>query len=156
MIVFLDQDGVFVHPRSDLAGMVSDPVAVAVLNQLFALPRVRVVVSSTVRKGKSRERMQKHLQDRGILCTLHDDWSTGDHIDGRHNEIAAWLDRHDNPEDYLVLDDEHCAPPIDSSKWVKCDPANGMDVVALLRVAETIGWREHRHWALESKHKSET
>lgn len=156
MIVFLDQDGVFVHPRSDLAGMVSDPVAVAVMNRLFALPHVRVVMSSTVRKGKSRASMQKHLQDRGVICTLHDDWSTGDHIDGRHNEIAAWLKRNNHPEDYLVLDDEHCGPPIDPSKWLKCDPSNGMDTVVLRRLADIIGWDDHRNWAMDSKHRNET
>lgn len=155
MIVFLDQDGVFVHPRCSLAGMVSDPVAVAVMNRLFALPRVRVVMSSTVRKGKSRERMQKHLQDRGVVCTLHDDWSTGDHIDGRHNEIAAWLARNGNPTDYVVIDDEHCGSPIDPTKWIKCDPANGMDMTVLVRLGRLINWEKHVRWANAQIHKND-
>lgn len=133
MIVFLDKDGVFEHTRCYMAGMLADPVAVTVLNGLFSRPDVRVVISATFRQIVDREGAYAHLKERGIVCTLHDDWTTGRRIEGRHNEIAAWLERNGDV-DYVVLDDEHCAHPVDPARWIKCDPMNGMDLDTLIRV----------------------
>lgn len=138
MIVFLDKDGVFEHTRCYMAGMKADPIAVAVLNGLFAKPGVFVVISATFRKIVNREGAYAHLKERGISCMLHEDWSTGAHGADRPSEIAAWLARNQETE-YVVIDDEHCAPPIDPARWIKCDPTNGMDVGALIAVDDPAG-----------------
>lgn len=138
MIVFLDKDGVFEHHRAYMAGLEYDPIASRVLSALFAKPGVQVVISATFRLIHTRESALEHLAERGITCTLHDDWRTA-RGNTRTEEIAEWLNAHGNPEDYLMIDDEHCVPPLDPSKWVRCCPYNGMSVTALIQVEKITG-----------------
>lgn len=144
MIVFLDKDGVFEHHRAYMVNMLYDPIASAMLSGLFAKPGVQVVISASFRLVHTRESAIEHLAERGITCTLHDDWRT-DRLPGPNDrvlEIYDWLTRH-NETDYVVIDDEHCAPPLDPKRWVKCCPYNGMSVNNLLFIEEELLGLEH-------------
>lgn len=140
MIVFLDKDGVFECPRTYLVNLLYDPIASLMLSGLFAKPGVQVVISATFRIGMTREEAIEHLAERNITCTLHDDWRT-DRLPGPNDrvmEIHDWLTRH-NETDYLVIDDEHCHPPLDPERWVKCCPYNGMSTHNLYTIEKMLG-----------------
>lgn len=133
MIVFLDKDGVYETPRMYLAGLKYDPVAVNVLNKLFARPGVFVVISATFRKlCRTKAEVYGKLAAAGIHCNLHQDWSTGGHKPTRAEEIQNWLQR--NPgHDFIVIDDEPCGD-IDPSKWMRCDSTNGMSSEVIQKI----------------------
>lgn len=138
MIVFLDKDGVFEHPRAACAGLKYDPIASRVLSALFSRPDVQVVISATFRKIHTRETALQHLKDRGITCALHEDWRT-EVFDTRSEECYDWLKRHGFPDDYLMIDDEDCLPYLDPAKWIQGHPKEGLLADALNRLDKLAG-----------------
>lgn len=139
MIVFLDKDGVFEHHRAYCAGLKYDPIASRVLTGLFSRPDVQVVISATFRKIHTRESALQHLKERGITCTLHEDWRT-DVFDTRSEECHDWLQRHGFPEDYLMIDDDSPLPHLDPEKWIQGHPLDGLLTEALNRIDQLAGF----------------
>ena len=138
MIVFLDKDGVFEHYRAHCAGLKYDPIASRVLSGLFKRPDVQVVISATFRKIHTRESALLHLKERGITCTLHEDWRTVT-LETRSQEIHDWLERHGFPDDYLMIDDESPLPHLDPAKWIQGHPYEGLLTESLKRLDALAG-----------------
>lgn len=145
MIVFLDKDGVFEHYRAYAAGLKYDPIASRVLSALFSRPDVQVVISATFRKIHTRESAIVHLANRGITCTLHEDWRTDAHgKESRSLEVHGWLERHGFPDDYLMIDDEPCLPHLDPAKYIQGHPTDGLLTEALKRL-DALAGIDHGH-----------
>jgi hypothetical protein len=139
MIVFLDIDGPVQSCRSGLAGFNYDPVAAILLNEFFAQPNVKVVISSTVRAlHDNAEDMRDHLYSKYglIIKEFHPAWKTGVNYgagDGnREREIREWLLKHfDTNEQYVAIDDD--AISIAGMTQIKAD-YNGIPYIELLRL----------------------
>lgn len=110
-IIFLDMDGVLCTMRAHIAqngfGLMEklDREAIGLLNRA-ASDDVRYVLSSTWRKFHDQPWMEHHLQSFGWTGQFHDDWKTGDINGPRGLEIAEWLGRHPEIEDYAIIDDD--------------------------------------------------
>ncbi|MNQ84124.1 hypothetical protein D3C85_992440 [compost metagenome] len=121
-----------------MAGLKYDPIASRVLSALFSRPDVQVVISATFRKIHTRESALEHLKERGIICTLHEDWRT-DVKDTRSEEVYDWLQRHGMPDDYLMIDDEDCLPHLDPEKYIQGHPYEGLLTDALVKLDKLAG-----------------
>lgn len=110
-IVFLDIDGPFVTLRSTIAGLKSDPVSVAAVNEFLQLPNTWVVIASVERKlAKTAEMMSERLKNKYglIIPQFHPQWRTGDSQELREQEVQGWLNENgrDADTDYIAVDDD--------------------------------------------------
>ena len=125
-ICFCDFDGVLnshsffnsTENKEGPAGAI-DPKAVARLNAIIAKTGAKVVISSSWRYGRSVERLQAILEERGFVgevidktadCVYMDAPNPKDsnfyHAYPRCDEIQEWLDRHPEVKSFVVLDDD--------------------------------------------------
>lgn len=138
-VFFLDIDGPIASQRSILAGMKADPVAVAVVNELFSQPNIEVVLSSTFRGAcHSAEdaiaKLDKKYQIK--VVNFHKEWKTGASLGsdkyGRSLEIEAWLSKNRvEGVRYVALDDDHINIP--DVIHIKAD-YNGIPALQLLKM----------------------
>src|SRR5262249_60659751 len=89
-VIFLDIDGVLAPIRRwDRYGDL-DPQCIQVLNEIVARGQADVVVSSTLRYGKTVAELQAMLDAQGFVGRVLDKTPTAAPGAGRGDEIAAW------------------------------------------------------------------
>ena len=86
-----------------------DEVSVHMLNELFARFDFDTVISSSWQAFCRLEQIEDIFAVNRLALQIHDDWCTGkikDRYDcTRSREITAWLERHPDVNQYLILDD---------------------------------------------------
>lgn len=118
MIIFLDIDGVLTNriiiarnpdPSRDAPFRES---SVAALNRLISATKAQIVISSSWRVGRTVERLDAILKERGVrgdvIGATPQLTSTEmpSLMRGRGAEIIQWIEDHNYPGEYVVLDDE--------------------------------------------------
>jgi HAD domain in Swiss Army Knife RNA repair proteins len=101
-----------------------DPACIAVLNEIVARAQADVVVSSTLRYGKSVAELQAMLDAQGFVGRVIDKTPTGAAGAGRGEEIAAWLATH-AVSGFVIIDD-HVDMGELRGHLVQTDPARGL------------------------------
>lgn len=136
-IIFLDIDGVIQSPRYcvaiDETGFLSafEPAAMHFVRMLIKDAEAKIVISSSWRIGEGNPRHLKQLFRccgfKDIALAFHDDWNTIQlrHPMKRGAEIAEWLARHPEVENYLILDDDSDMLDEQSEHFVKTCHKNG-------------------------------
>jgi len=122
--IFLDIDGVLAPIRRwDRYGDL-DPQCIQVLNEIVARGQADVVVSSTLRYGKTVAELQAMLDAQGFVGRVLDKTPTAAPGAGRGDEIAAWLAKH-AVSGFVIIDD-HVDMGELRSHLVHTDPARGL------------------------------
>jgi len=122
--IFLDIDGVLAPIRRwDRYGDL-DPQCIQVLNEIVARGQADVVVSSTLRYGKTVAELQAMLDAQGFVGRVLDKTPTAAPGAGRGDEIAAWLAEH-AVSGFVIIDD-HVDMGELRSHLVHTDPARGL------------------------------
>lgn len=112
-IIFLDIDGVVCTLRSHFAFddgflMLSwDIIACQMIRKLCEKYNCKIVISSTWRRNESRCKM--YLATFALITHLHEDWKTisiNKKNSIRGDEINAWLKRHKEIKNYVIIDDD--------------------------------------------------
>jgi len=103
-VIFLDIDGVLapIHHWDRYGDL--DPACVRVLNEIVAGGGAEVVVSSSLRYGRTIAQLQAMLDAQGFSGRVVDKTPTGLEGAGRGQEIAAWLAEH-AVDGYVIIDD---------------------------------------------------
>lgn len=133
-VVFLDFDGVL-NSLPFLMGAKGlspderlDPRNVAYVSRLTMIPKVKVVVSSTWRFGKTLEGLKRILRRRGYKGPVDGMTSTGMPNASRWEEIQDWLKeqaRIRKVEKFVILDDEGEMGPLQGN-LIKTDSRVGL------------------------------
>lgn len=136
-VIFLDIDGVIQSPRYCVAvgetGWLSafEPAAMHMLRNLIVDAKCQVVISSSWRHGHKDPGHLKQIFRccgfKAISNAFHDDWRTKS-IEGmtRGHEIAEWLSRHQDVENYIILDDDSDMLPEQADHFVHTCCQNGI------------------------------
>lgn len=138
-VIFLDIDGVIQSPRYcvaiDETGWLSafEPAAMHMVQRLVIDAKAKIVISSSWRIGHDDSRQLKQLFRccgfKRISNSFHDDWKTkeiGGFSTKRGNEIAEWLERHPEVENYIILDDDSDMLESQMENFVQTCSRNGM------------------------------
>jgi hypothetical protein len=124
-VIFLDIDGVLAPIREfDRYGDL-EPACVDVLNEIVEQSGAAVVVSSSLRYGKTIDELQQMLDDVGFRGRVVD--VTPTHLRGcdRGDEIAAWLDDH-RVGGWVILDDHRDMGAL-LDRLVQTNPTRGLE-----------------------------
>lgn len=123
-IIFLDIDGVLAPIRPwDRYGDL-DPACIQLLNEIVARGGADVVISSTLRHGRTVAELQDMLDAEGFVGSVLDK-TPGDLVGAsRGDEIAAWLAKHD--VDGFVIIDDHADVGDLRARLVLTHPAHGL------------------------------
>jgi Swiss Army Knife RNA repair-like protein len=122
-VIFLDIDGVLAPiRRSDRYGDV-EPACVQVLNQIVTGSGADVVVTSSLRYGKTIAELQAMLDAHGFTGSVLDKTPT-DRPRVRRAEIAAWLAEH--AIGGCVIIDDHADMGELRTHLVQTHPAHGL------------------------------
>jgi hypothetical protein len=123
-IVFLDIDGVLAPIRRwDRYGDL-DPACIAVVNEIVTLGDADVVITSTLRYGRSVAELQAMLNAQGFTGRVIDKTPTGVSGADRGEEIAAWLAEH-VVSGFVIIDDHVNMGPL-RSHLVQTDSGRGL------------------------------
>jgi HAD domain in Swiss Army Knife RNA repair proteins len=114
-----------------------DPACIAVLNEIVARAQADVVVSSTLRYGKSVAELQAMLDAQGFVGRVIDKTPTGAAGAGRGEEIAAWLATH-AVSGFVIIDD-HVDMGELRGHLVQTDPARGLQPADAQRAIVILG-----------------
>lgn len=142
-IIFLDVDGVLNHRGVFVRGGGADPLCPLAVERFIALVKsteAKVVLSSTWRLGGRQTKHYRKLRNAGVLDTIHEDWRTVDlpcHvengiiIDGvegarRGREIAEWLSRHPEYDNFAIIDDDSDMLPEQMPRFVQTSFDTGL------------------------------
>jgi hypothetical protein len=142
-VIFLDIDGVLAPIRNWERYGDLDPACIQVLNEIVARGQADVVVSSSLRYGKTAAELQAMLDACGFTGHVVDTTPIGMHGADRGEEIAAWLAEHD-VSGYVIIDDHGDMGAL-GGHLVQTQPADGLQsadapwVVAILMRALTGG-----------------
>jgi hypothetical protein len=113
-----------------------DPACIAVLNDIVARGDADVVVSSTLRYGRSVAELQAMLQAEGFTGRVIDKTPAGSSGAHRGDEIAAWLA--DHAVGGFVIIDDHVDMGALRSHLVHTDSARGLQPADAQRAIETL------------------
>jgi hypothetical protein len=138
-VVFLDIDGVLAPIRQwDRYGDL-DPACVAVLNEIVTRGDADVVVSSTLRYGRTVAELQAMLDADGFVGRVLDKTPTGAPGAGRGDEIAAWLAEH-AVSGFVIIDDHVDIGEL-RSHLVHTDSARGLRAADAARAVAILSAR---------------
>jgi len=98
-----------------------DPACIRVLNEIVVSGGADVVVSSTLRHGRTVTELQEMLDAHGFAGRVVDKTPSGA---GRGNEIATWLAEH-AVTDYVIIDDHGDMGEL-RARLVQTHPARGL------------------------------
>ena len=103
-VIFLDIDGVLapIHHWDRYGDL--DPACIQVLNEIASHGEADVVVSSSLRYGKTVAELQMMLESQGFTGRVIDKTPAGAPGADRSDEIAAWLAEH-AVDGYVIIDD---------------------------------------------------
>ena len=123
-MIFLDIDGVLAPIRRwDRYGDL-DPGCMQVLNEIVTRGGADVVVSSTLRYGRTVAELQVMLESQGFTGRVVDKTPTGTPGAARGEEIAVWLAEH-AVDGYVIIDD-HVDMGELRTHLVQTDSAHGL------------------------------
>lgn len=131
--VFLDVDGVLnsqawydaKRARGErLHGAEIDPWAVGCLRRILDATGAQVVLSSTWRGSAE---LEARLIECGVPLNGHRTPALPSRNRGR--EIAAWLRRHPEVTEYVILDDDDDAGSVTPARFIKVDGQRGLQDV---------------------------
>jgi hypothetical protein len=114
-----------------------DPACIQVLNEIVAGGQADVIVSSSLRYGRTVAELQAMLEAQGFTGRVVDKTPTGRLGADRGEEIAAWLAEH-AVGGYVIIDD-HVDMGELGSHLVQTQPAHGLQpsdaarAIAMLR-----------------------
>lgn len=144
-VIFLDVDGVLNHR----ARFTSDhkkgthvlcPIACGLFASFVEQHDIKVVLSSTWRIFDDHVHL---LRCAGVLDRGHDDWRTKD-LRGngargwRGDEIAEWLSRHPEVEQYAIVDDDGDMLPEQMSRFVRTSFDSGLQIDHINRLSQAL------------------
>ena len=132
-VIFLDIDGVLNSEqyyrtvnRKEKELDRFDPKVVALLIDLIGEFSAKLVISSTWRFG-ALNLLRHEVKKAGLNKYLHNDWGTPQtYPPHRGKEIKLWLDKHQEVESYLILDDDDNMLNEQLAHHVKTDIKFGM------------------------------
>jgi len=139
-IIFSDIDGVLNgHEWCHVGGCRIRQDCLLCLNHLLYRTNARLVITSSwrhkIHNGLPLPAFSWVLRSHGLETNVHDVTPPGpDGPEDRRNQIAAWLQAHDNPP-YLALDDFPLLP----LRSIRTNPSTGLrphDVSAALKLLE--------------------
>jgi hypothetical protein len=123
-VIFLDIDGVLAPVAGwDRYGDL-DPGCISLLNELVAASGAEVVVSSTMRYGRTVAELQEMLEAGGFTGRVLDKTPTETRGLDRGEEIAAWLAEH-AVDGFVILDDHRDMGEL-IGRLVQTHPAFGL------------------------------
>lgn len=153
-VIFLDIDGVIQSPRYCVAinetGWLSafEPAAMHMVQRLIVDANAKIVISSSWRIGATDRQLKQLFRCCGfkrIALAFHDDWQTKQ-INGfsakRGHEIAEWLIRHPEVENYVILDDDSDMLEEQQDHFVNTDAMNGMLLSHYDKAREILGIKD--------------
>jgi HAD domain in Swiss Army Knife RNA repair proteins len=136
-VIFLDIDGVLAPIRRwDRYGDL-DPACMRVLNEIVARGDADVVVSSTLRYGRTVAELQTMLESQGFVGRVVDKTPTGAPGADRGEEIALWLAEH-AVDGYVIIDD-HVDMGDLRTHLVQTNPADGLQPADAPRALAMLG-----------------
>jgi len=124
LVVFLDIDGVLAPVVERYRYGDFDRDCVQVLNEIVSVSGADVVVSSSLRFGKTVAQMQQALEDYGFSGRIISKTSTQLVGYSRGEEISAWL--HEHAVDGFVILDDHADMGELRAHLVQTNPAVGL------------------------------
>ena len=138
-VIFLDIDGVLapIHHWDRYGDL--DPACVAVLNEIAAHGEADVVVSSSLRYGRTVADLQAMLDAGGFDGRVIDKTPTGMRGANRGEEIAAWLAEH-AVDGYVIIDDHLDMGPL-RPHLVQTQSARGLQPADAPRAIATLRLR---------------
>jgi len=150
-VIFLDIDGVIQSPRYCVAinetGWLSafEPAAMHMVQRLVLDAKAKIVISSSWRIGATDRQLKQLFRCCGfkaIANAFHADWQTKQ-MNGfcvkRGDEIAEWLNRHQEIENYLILDDDSDMLDEQKENFVQTDAMNGMLLIHYDKARKILG-----------------
>lgn len=130
-VLFLDIDGVVTSAR-DNGFRDFNLHVVHWLRFLCQESGAKIVISSTWRHSHGKMFWQTIFGEH-----IHDDWRTStDRGKCRGDEIAEWLSKHEDVDDYFILDDDSDMLPEQKPYFIKTDPMNGMLFDSFMRLRD--------------------
>jgi len=145
--IFLDIDGVLTSARIGWYNM--DIYAIHFLIWVCERTGCKIVISSTWRYNHDREFWQMIFGD----C-VHEDYKTkdivrnedtGERCDLRGEEIAEWLSRHPEVDDYIILDDDTDFLESQKIKTVITESLNGIMFKDMQKIIDIFDIRGYPH-----------
>jgi hypothetical protein len=118
-----------------------DPGCIQVLNEIVARGEADVVVTSTVRHGRTVGELQAMLDAQGFVGRVVDKTPTGASGADRGEEIAAWLAEH-AVAGYVIIDD-HVDMGELRGHLVQTQPAHGLQPADAPRAIAILGRPTH-------------
>ena len=135
-VIFLDIDGVLAPIQHwDRYGDL-DPACVRVLNEIAERGSAEVVVSSSLRYGRTLAELQAMLESQGFTGRVVDKTPPGPPGADRGEEIAAWLAEH-AVDGYVIIDD-HLDMGALRPHLVQTHPARGLQPADAPRAIATL------------------
>jgi hypothetical protein len=135
-VIFLDIDGVLAPIRDPDRYGDLDPTCVELLNEIVVQSGAAVVVSSSLRYGKTVPELQAMLEVVGFRGHIIGITPTGLRGCDRGDEIMAWL--RDHPvASCVILDDHRDMGPL-LGRLVQTNPACGLRDADVARALDTL------------------
>lgn len=151
-VIFLDIDGPLVNHRTEIGskthGLMGrfDPIGVNMVNTLLEDFKAKLVISSTWRMQYGI--YMHHVLNVAGIHTMHlhenDETPRGPEVnyrigkDSRGIEIQAWLDKHLDITNFLIIDDAQMSKPL-SSNAVKISEIEGILHKDYLKMRSILG-----------------
>lgn len=134
-VIFLDIDGVITSARTGWYNL--DIYAINYLRWLCSIGNIKIVISSTWRYNHDAEFWKTIFGE-----YMHDDYKTPNKIATqmpgftRGAEIQAWIDKHPELEDYIILDDDSDMLPDQGIHFIQTSGINGIQFCDMDRLKE--------------------
>lgn len=156
-VIFLDIDGVLCTLRSHFAHQnrgglndAWDQTCCLMVERLCRDHNAAIVVSSTWRIGR-KEVLDLYLSVYGLASYCYgekrpndmfsrevEDYITPRLDADRGDEIKAWLDKHPNVTQYIILDDDSDMLPEQMDFLIKCHPYEGFGAMNFVKAEELL------------------
>ena len=146
-VIFLDFDGVLncesYIRRSDREGLVINPLKMALLKEIIEFTKAKIVLSTSWREhweksAENCDEIGKQINEIFINFGL-EIFDKTPKIGKREEEIFAWLEKQDEVENFVVLDDAILSADYLDGHFVKTsDYYGGLDATDVKRVIEIL------------------
>ena len=123
-VIFLDIDGVLAPIPDPSRYGDMDPACVQVLNAIVEQSGAAIVVTSSMRYGKSNEQLQELLEEFGFVGKVIGKTPTEPRGLTRGEEITIWLA--ENPVTGYVILDDHADVGVHIGQLVQTRPSKGL------------------------------
>jgi len=120
------------------------PIALSNLEELCRrLPDLKIVVSSTWRLGETVESLKKIFSISSFISNAIIDVTprlmcNSDYAPVRGDEIKAWLNKHPDVTNYVIIDDDSDMLEIQKPHFVQISELHGFQWIDMLKVKEIL------------------